>query len=400
MASLFSPGRIGSLELKNRMIRTASHEGLADARGAPTEAQAQFYERFVEGGIGLVITGYAGIQANGKSSLYHMTMIDSDELVPAHRTMVNRIHAAGGRIALQIAHCGRQTTTKDTCAPSIVAPSPMRCVFYCETPREITEPEIYEAIGNFARAARRAKVAGYDAVEVHGAHGYLLCSFLSRAANRRTDQWGGSAENRFRIVALTLRAVRDVVGPDYPVLIKLNSYDSARNGIRPEECVEHARRVEATGCCDAIEISAGTNANVFYMARGGFPVGAILQYCRPFCELCRPAKLLTRVFVGPVAKLFTPRFIQGYNLETAAHVKKAVSLPVITVGGMRTKAFMDAAIADGKTDFVSMARPLLLEPDLANKFRDGVSDRARCDNCNVCLVASDTLPIRCHSAIH
>lgn len=400
MVSLFDPGKIGTLEVNNRMIRTASHEGLADARGAPTEAQFQFYGGFVEGGIGLVITGYAGIQQNGKSALYHMTMIDSDALIPSHKAMVERIHAIGGKIVLQIAHCGRQTSSKDIGAPDILAPSPIRYVFYGETPREMTEPEIYEVIDNFAQAARRANEAGYDGVQIHGAHGYLLSTFLSRAANKRSDEWGGSPENRFRIVAKTLRAVREAVGKDYPVLIKLNSYESSRDGIRPDECVQFSKMVEATGCCDAIEISAGTNANVFYMARGGFPVDAIFKYYRPFCELSGPMKLATRMLVAPLARLSVPEFIQGYNLETSAQVKQAISLPVITVGGMRSRQFMDSAIREGKTDFVSLARPLLLEPDLANKFKRGASEVAQCDNCNICLVASDTLPIRCHKGAY
>jgi len=378
------------------MIRSASHEGLADERGAPTQAQWEFYKGFVEGGIGLVITGYAGIQQNGKSALYRMTMMDSDALIPAHKAMVDNIHAIGGKIVLQLAHCGRQTSSEDTKAPYIVAPSPLRYIFYAETPHEMAEQDIQEVIDNFAGAARRAKQAGYDGVQVHGAHGYLLSSFLSRAANKRTDQWGGSPENRFRIVDRSLHAVREAVGKDYPVLIKLNSYESSRDGIRADECLRFATMVEATGCCDAIEISAGTNTNVFYMARGGFPTDTILRYYRPFCTFSAFLKVLTRMFGGIVARFLVPEFIEGYNLETAARVKQAVSLPVITVGGMRTKRFMDTAIREAKTDFVSMARPLLLEPDLANKFRNGLSEAARCDNCNMCLIASDTLPIRCH----
>ena len=396
MADLFSAGHIGPLETRNRMIRTASHEGLADRRGAPTERQCKFYEQFVEGGIGLVITGYAGIMQNGKSALYHMTMIDSDELIPAHKAMVDKLHRRGGKIALQIAHCGRQTLSSATGEHAIVAPSPVPDGFYRETPRELVDEEIREIIENFSRAAGRAKRAGYDAVEVHTAHGYLLSSFLSRHTNKRTDRWGGSAENRYRIVAETLRAVRSAVGKDYPVIIKLNCHESARDGINEDECVETAQMVQETACCDAIEISAGTNEDPFIMARGALPTEGILKYLRPYCTMSNLSKFFVRNFAAPVKSLMQPPFREGYNLDSAARVKKAVSLPVITVGGMRSKRFMDGAVREDRTDFVSLARPLLAEPDLANKFLRGESEVSVCDNCNICLVAADTAPIRCH----
>jgi 2,4-dienoyl-CoA reductase-like NADH-dependent reductase (Old Yellow Enzyme family) len=396
MSGLFSKGKIGSLELTNRMIRAASHEGLADERGAPTDNQFQLYKRFIEGGIGLVITGYAGIMQNGKSALYHMTMIDSDDLIPAHKTMVGKVHKIGGKIVLQVAHCGRQTLSKVTGAPPLVAPSPIPCGFYKEMPKELTEPEIFEVIENFALAARRAKDAGYDGVQIHGAHGYLLSTFLSRHSNKRTDRWGGSMENRFRIVGETLRTVREAVGKDYPVLIKLNSYERAKDGIKPLECAYFARLIEKTGCCDAIEISGGTNECGFVMARGAFPTKGILKYLRPYCEMNTLFKFGMRVFVAPIIGLLQPKFTHGYNLDAAAMAKNSVSLPVITVGGMRDRKRMDNAIREGKTDFVSMARPLLLEPDLPNKFKNGQSDVAQCDNCNICVVATDSVPIRCH----
>jgi 2,4-dienoyl-CoA reductase-like NADH-dependent reductase (Old Yellow Enzyme family) len=396
MVGLFSPGRIGVLEVKNRMIRSASHEGLADRRGAPTEEQCDFYSRFIEGGIGLVITGYAGILQSGKSALYNMTMIDSDDLIPAHAAMVDSLHRLGGKIVLQIAHCGPQTLSSATGEPLLLAPSPVANGFYKEVPRELTEPEILQIVESFARAAARAKSGGYDGVQVHAAHGYLLCTFLSRHYNRRNDRWGGSAENRFRIVGETLRAVRDAVGKEYPVLIKLNSYEKVRNGIRGTDCIQAAKMVEETGCCDAIEISAGSTEDSFHMARGDLPMDAILKYLRPYCKMNNLSKWFMRHVAAPMVSLFQPVFMEGYNLTTAAQVKKAVSLPVITVGGMRSKRFMDDAMKEGKTDFVSMARPLLLEPDLANKFVNGQSEIAACDNCNVCVVASDTVPIRCH----
>lgn len=395
MSGLFSRGRIGSLEVSNRMIRSASHEGLADAKGAPTEDQFNFYKGFVDGGIGLVITGYAGIMQNGKSALYHMTMIDSDESIPAHKKMVDGVHASGGKIVLQICHCGRQTLSSETAAPPLVAPSAIPCGFYKEMPKALTEPEIHEIADRFALAGKRAQTAGYDGVEIHAAHGYLLSTFLSCHSNKRSDRWGGSRENRFRIVGEVLRAVRRSVGDEYPVLIKLNCYEKPASGMKPEECVEMAKLVERTGCCDAIEISNGTNEDGFVMARGGVPVDGILKYLRPYCQMKPISKFFVRL-AAPFVKLMQPAFAEGYNLATAAMVKKVVSLPVITVGGMRSKNFMNSAISEGKTDFVSMARPLLLEPDLANKFRSGISEKAECDNCNICLVAADTVPIKCH----
>jgi 2,4-dienoyl-CoA reductase-like NADH-dependent reductase (Old Yellow Enzyme family) len=395
MSILFSNAKIGSLNLSNRLIRAASHEGLADSRGRPTREQFAFYRGFVEGGIGMVITGYAGISQAGKSALYHMTMIDSDDLIPSHRKLVERVHGIGGKIVLQIAHCGRQTWSKETGQP-LQAPSAIPCGFYCERPEEMTPDDIEIVIDDFGQAARRAKAVGYDGVQIHGAHGYLLSTFLSRHSNKRPDQWGGSAENRFRIVARTLEKVRETVGEDYPVLIKLNTYERAATGIKAGDCIGFAEMVAETGCCDAIEFSCGTNEGGFIMARGKFPTDAIFQFMRPYCNFHVLLKFLMKAFIIPFIKLKQPSFREAYNLETAAKVKEKVTLPIITVGGMRSKSLMEGAIEANQTDFVSMARPLIMEPDLPNKFRTGKSETALCDNCNQCVVAADTRPITCY----
>ena len=395
MSILFAKAEIGGMKLSNRMIRTASHEGLADSRGRPSEKQFEFYGGFIEGGIALVITGYAGIMQSGKSALFHMTMIDSDEMIPSHRRLVDSVHRICGKIALQIAHCGRQTWSSETGEP-LMAPSAIPCGFYRELPREMTEEDIRNVIEGFAKAAQRAREAGYDSVQIHGVHGYLLSTFLSRHSNKRKDRWGGSMENRFRIVGETLKAVRKAVGKEYPVLIKLNTYEKASTGIKAEDCVRFAKMVEKTGCCNAIELSCGTNEGGFVMARGGFPTDAIFKYMRPYCKYNTAVRFLMKKCLVPFIKLKEPPFTEGYNLETAAKVKQAVSLPVITVGGMRSKRFMEAAIKSKKTDFVSMARPLIREPDLPDKFRSGASETAMCDNCNKCVVAVDTRSIRCY----
>jgi 2,4-dienoyl-CoA reductase-like NADH-dependent reductase (Old Yellow Enzyme family) len=264
-------------------------------------------------------------------------------------------------------------------------------------PQEMTEDRILATIEDFARAAGRAREAGYDGVQIHGAHGYLLSTFLSRHANQRNDRWGGNRENRFRIVGETLKAVRNAVGNDYPLLIKLNTYERPPTGTKPEDCVQFCMMVEQTGCCDAMELSCGANEDGFLMARGGFPTDAIFKYLRPYRTYPPLAKLLLRCFVIPFLQLWQPAFQEGYNLETAARVKRAVTLPVITVGGMRSKHFIEQALEKNRTDFVSLARPLILEPDLPNKFKAGVSDMALCDNCNQCVVAADAVGIRCHN---
>ncbi|MGA1842831.1 MAG: NADH:flavin oxidoreductase [bacterium] len=252
--------------------------------GVPQKSNLIFYRGFINRGIGLVITGYAGIIQNGKSALYHMTMIDSDDLILDHKAMVDRIHELGGKIILQIAHCGRQTLSKETGAPALVAPSTIPCGFYKERPKALTESEILQIVKNFALAAERAKKSGYDGVQIHGTHCYLLSTFLSRHANKRTDKWGGSMENRFRIVGDTIRAVREAAGHDYPVLIKINSYERAKDGIKPDDCCQFARLIEKTGCCDGIEISGGSNEGGFIMAHGDFPADSILKYLRPYCK--------------------------------------------------------------------------------------------------------------------
>ncbi|MGD8461083.1 MAG: NADH:flavin oxidoreductase [Desulfobacterales bacterium] len=392
---LFSEAKIGPLGLVNRMIRTASHEGLADSRGRPTQEQFTFYKGFIEGGIGMVITGYAGISQAGKSALYHMTMIDSDDLIPSHRKLVEQVHEIGGKIVLQIAHCGRQTWSEQTGRP-LLAPSAIPCGFYRERPEEMTHDDIAMVIDEFGDAARRAMEAGYDGIQIHAAHGYLLSTFLSPHANKRDDQWGDSKENRFRIVSRTLKKVKETVGDDYPVLIKLNTFERAARGIKAKDCIGFAKMVAETGNCDAIEFSCGTNEGGFTMARGAFPTDAIFSFMRPYCKYHILLKLFMKTLVVPFIKLKHPPFYEGYNLETAARAKEKISLPVITVGGMRSKALMEGAIESNQTDFVSMARPLILEPDLPNKFRTGESDTALCDNCNQCVVAADTRPIQCY----
>jgi len=242
----FQPTRLAGITLKNRILRSATHEGLADESGAPLPALTQKYLQLAKGGVGAIITGYAGVRPEGRCAYHRMLMIDRDELIPAYRTLTDAVHAAGTPLFLQLAHAGRQTRSQVT-GLQPVAPSAIRDhMFNEEVPRALKETEIEEIISAFVAGAVRAQAAGFDGVQLHGAHGYLLSEFLSPYMNQRTDRWGGSAENRFRIVGEIIARVKARL-PGFPIFIKINGTDGRKNGMRIPEAVEIARRLEQAG---------------------------------------------------------------------------------------------------------------------------------------------------------
>lgn len=380
------------VKMPTRIVRSATHEGMADESGKPTEALAKIYERYAKGGVGLIITGYMGISQQGKCPLYNMTMINSDELIPAWKELTDRVHTAGAPIFAQIAHSGRQTRKKVT-GEKTVAASPIRDFLYWENvPHRLREKEIHKITDDFAAAALRAKKAGFDGVQLHCAHGYLLHGFLSPHTNKRRDKWGGSTENRFRIVAEILEKTRKLVG-DYPIIAKISSSEKERDGLNPDEAVKIAKLLEKAGI-DGIEVSCGRASEGFNMSRGGFPYDIM---CRDnfrfemFPEFMWP-------FLKPFMKFIfkSPEPLFNYNVTTSAMVKQAVSVPVIVCGGIRADTDIRNILSREEADFISMSRPFICEPNLVNKLRDGKQNAARCINCNYCLMGAERRPMRCY----
>ena len=296
----FQPMSIGAVNLKNRVIRSATHEGMAEKDGCPTKKLRELYARLAKGGAGAIITGYAGTQQNGRCPLHRMLMIDQDRFIGPYHAITEGVHELGAPIFLQIAHSGRQTRSSITGMPT-VAPSAIRDKFYSEDmPAPLSEGEIEGIIDSFVGAVERAKRAGFDGVQLHAAHGYLLSEFLSPYSNRRGDQWGGTTENRFRIVREIYDRARRAVG-DYPILAKLNAYDGRKGGMRLDEAVRVARLLEESGCA-AIEVSCGTSEDGFYMTRGPkLPIDAIFAHTFKYKSLPSWQKSLMR----PFATLFT-----------------------------------------------------------------------------------------------
>lgn len=391
-AKAFEPAQLNGLDLSCRIIRSATHEGMADDRGRPTEELIRCYERLARGGVGLIIAGYSGISQQGKCPLHNMTMLDSDELIPAWRELTDRVHAAGGKIFAQVAHSGRQTRKKIT-GMRPAAPSALRDFLYWDNvPHRLTEREIHRVTDDFAAAMLRAKAAGFDGVQLHCAHGYLLSGFLSPHMNHRRDKWGGSTENRFRIVGEIMQKARPMLG-DFPIIVKINCFEKAHDGIKPEEAVKIAKLMENAGF-DAIEVSCALAAEGFGMSRGGFPYKIMCVDNYRFEHIPPIFYPVVKPFMW--ALMHSPEPTVMYNVDAAAMIKQAVSVPVAVVGGIHTVNDINSVIDSGKADFVSISRPLILEPDLVNKFKSGTQSAARCICCNYCLIGAEQRPLRCY----
>ncbi len=388
---IFHPVDLGGIQLNNRIIRSATHEGLADERGWPTQALIQKYVHLAKGGAGAIITGYAGIQQDGKSSGLHMNMIDDDQAIEPYRTLVEAVHAHHTPIIMQLAHCGRQTKSKKTGFPT-VAPSSIRDKYSREKPIALSEAGIETIIGNFVQAIHRAKQAGFDGLQLHCAHGYLLSQFLSAYSNHRQDQWGGSLENRFRIVKEIITRAQSLAG-DFPIWVKLNGFDHRPGGMRVAEAIQIAQMLEASGV-KALEISSGTfEENLSSIRNAVLPADAVYNYVMKMGQAPRWLKALLYPLVYPKIKPIYP--LENYNVSAAAQIKASVSIPVIVVGGIKRLEDIRQIIAGHSADAVPLCRPFIIEPNIVKKFAAG-QQATKCIYCSICAIAFETNSLRCY----
>ncbi len=372
---LLTQCNLKDMVLRNRIIKSAQHENMATTDGVPTSESRRFYERLALGGAGLIITGITYVSESGQSFRLQ-NGIHRDAAIAEWRRLTDVVHEHGGKIAMQITHGGRQTKSGELGGRKSLAPSAFPDLVWFTMPRPMTEPEILQTIRDFADAAARVKEAGFDAVQIQGAQGFLLSSFLSRVTNRRRDEWGGDFEHRFRFLAEVYYAVRKAVGPDFPVLYKLNIKDYIPFGITPRDSFPAARRLADLGV-DAIQISAGIFETYIGSVRGDSFAGII----------ARDRSTLTRLYLKSVIeteRLFLP-FREAYFLNYAEQLRQTVKIPLILAGGIRSPESAEKIIESGVADFVAMARPLVREPDLPNRWLKGDRQPARCVSCNRCL---------------
>ena len=348
MRVLFEATEINGMKLANRFVRSATWEGMAADDGAVTPKLIQTMVDLAEGGVGVIISGHTYVSPEGQAGPWQLG-IYKDEFVDGLKTMTDAIHKAGGKIVAQLAHAGHFAIKALTKQPPHVVSD---FDGLSKSPRhELTKEDIKKLIEAFGKAAQRAKTAGFDGVQIHSAHGYLLSQFLSPAYNQRQDEYGGSIENRARVHVEIYNAIRKKVGNDYPVLIKINSEDYIDNGLSLEDSIA-ASKILADAGIDAIELSGGT---------------------------------LSSGKLSPSRSGINKEEKEAYFKEAAAAYNKVINIPLILVGGMRSLNVAEKIINSGSADYISMCRPFIREPGLIKRWQSGDKSPAKCKSDNLCF---------------
>jgi 2,4-dienoyl-CoA reductase-like NADH-dependent reductase (Old Yellow Enzyme family) len=336
-------------------VRSATAEYLSGTDGHPLPELTEMYCALARGGVGLIVTGHAYVHPSGRCRTVMSSMHD-DALISDWSEVTDAVHEAGGKIAAQINHGGRQCDP-EAVSDVLLAPSPIPVTRDSPLPWEMSERDIRTMLRAFGDAAGRVQEAGFDAVQVHAAHGYLINAFNSPASNWRRDDWGGTLPRRLRFLEEVMVAVRDVVGDDYPVLTKLGALDFVRDGLTEDDGVEIISHLRDMGL-DAVEISGGIGGGSMRMG------------------IRSPDK-------------------EAYFLPIARKARYVTDLPIILVGGLRSREVMERVLDEGSADLISLSRPLIREPDLPNRIRAGQA-AATCISCNRCWPQASELGISCH----
>jgi len=355
MSILFEPTKTRNMELRNRFVRSATYDKFSDEKGHVTDKRIKLFADLAEGGVGLIVTGLTYIHPSGQLAAFESS-IATDDCIPGLKRLTAAVHDRGAKIAVQLYHTGRENAGflkakgEQALAPSFIPDDPR----FTQDHRQMTEEELGEIIEAFGVAARRAREAEFDAVQVHGAHAYLLSQFLSPFTNRRDDAWGGTLEKRLRFHREVYNNIRRKVGDDYPVLIKIGVRDGCSGGLQFSEG-KQAPQLLAQWGFDALEISQGLRGKAYEETEFKTNIHSLDReaYFRPWCK----------------------------------EIKNLVNVPIMIVGGLRTFQLMEEIIRSSDADFISLSRPLIREPGIINEWKSGTRRRAACISCNQCLEA-------------
>ncbi|NLO47567.1 MAG: NADH:flavin oxidoreductase [Clostridiales bacterium] len=353
MKTLFDETILKNLKLKNRFFKAAVWENMATIDGHLTDKLYAVYDKAAKGGVGLILTGYAYVMKEEHPNP-NMMGIYHDDFIPEHRKLTQMVHEYDTAIIMQLVY-GGSMTLRNPPSPKIWGPSTVKNEMSGITPYEMAKEDIEILVDAFAKAAGRAKKAGFDGVELHGAHGYLLSQFLCPHYNKRKDEYGGSIENRVRIIAKIVEAIRRETGEEFLILIKINSEDFMSDGLTSEESITAVKILQGKGLC-AVEVSGGILSDPDVMKNN-------LSSLRP------------------VHNKEQESFFRAH----AAKLADAVSIPVILTGGNRHIDVMEDILNKTNISYFALARPLICEPDLVKAWESGDRKSPKCISCNRCF---------------
>lgn len=382
---LFTPAKIGPVELRNRTIRSAAFEGMGRDNG-PTPMLRDYHISVAKGGVGMTTLAYAGINRSALSFKTQLWL--RQEIVDPLREITDGIHEAGAKASIQIGHCGNMTHRSTAgCIPVGASTgfnlySPTFC-------RRLRKDELKQMAKDFGTAVNTARDAGFDCVEVHAGHGYLISQFLSPYTNRRRDEFGGSLENRMTFMKMCLEEVMKSAGSDMGVLVKTNMRDGFKGGLEIDDCLAVAREIERCGV-HAMVLSGGFVSKApMYVMRGRMPVYSMTHYMK---------QLWLKYGVRLAGKYMIPSvpFRELYFLDDARRFREALDLPLVYVGGVISRANADEVLDREGFDFVQMGRALLNEPDFVNRMRNDDTHRCGCDHVNYCIARMYSREMACH----
>ncbi|HCN32425.1 MAG: NADH:flavin oxidoreductase [Candidatus Micropelagos sp.] len=383
--SVFESWKLGNLTLKNRIIKAATFEGLAQG-GVPDERLVQFHEKFAAGGAGVVTVAYGAVNEDARTFDHQMCMQD-DRVMGVLKKVTSAIHKHGAAASLQLAHCGMQTRySKLSSKPFSFSASwglnPYGLLAGIPFMRPMPEKVIEQTCDDYAISAKRAVEAGFDMLELHMGHGYLFSQFMSPAYNKRRDKFGGNLENRMRFPRLALRRVREAVGPDVPIVVKLNLQDGFEGGSTLDDCIEASKIIEQDGDASLLVVTGGFSAkSPMYLFRGPSAIKPLIAIQK---------NLIAKLVYTLAAKKFPDMpFKEMFFLDDAKKVREAVKMPIALVGGIKSLANFKTVMHED-FDGIVLGRTLIHEPDLPKIYETGEQSTSGCISCNRCVAHIDS----------
>lgn len=383
-SKLFTPCNIGPLTLRNRTIRSAAFEGMCPGN-APSQMLLDYHRSVAAGGIGMTTVAYASVTQSGLSFPSQLWL--REEIIPGLKELTDAIHAEGAAASIQIGHCGNMSH-KSICGVRPISASSGFNIYSPTLVRGMKKEELPEMARAYGEAVRLARKAGFDAVEVHAGHGYLISQFLSPYTNHRKDEYGGSLENRMRFMELVMKEVMEAAGSDMAVLVKMNMRDGFKGGMEIDETMQVAKRLEQLGA-HALVLSGGFVSKApMYVMRGAMPIKTLTHYMDCWW-LKLGVKMAGRMMIPTVP------FQEAYFLEDALKFREEIKIPLVYVGGLVSREKIDEVLDDG-FEFVQMARALLNEPDFVNRMHREENARCNCGHSNYCIGRMYSIEMACH----